>query len=239
MALISSIPKAGWLFVSLFLQESRENEGQNEEETNVLQVYRRISITETRRRVIVLYHKDSETHWQNIQKLCNCLRNDGFSVHGFFPDMWRNWRDFAEEYFVNVIFISSKKLRTLCLLYKKRKSINQHGIQTWHKLLSERQGEYVPCIVLDKLRQSYQSTDHLSKIHVVTFDMKNHFETNVFFKRHKNILLLTNAQSYFISSHDLNAAFKTSQSTSQSKSYNVVFNLINKMLETYTWLFAL
>lgn len=189
------------------------------------------------RPVMFLYHPDSEHHKTNIKMLSSCLTSHGFEVKGYFFDIFENWRDFAEkagDVYKNVIVIVSKNFCELCALYQKRRGFNEKSHGRWEELLSERNGEYTPCIALEKLRLVYQTSQLPFKVHLVSFDTNHQYLTQAFLKCHRSFLRADNTFSYVITSEHLHSVLQyTKHGMYGADKGTAIFDLMNKILSIY------
>lgn len=121
---------------------------------------------------MLVFHPDSDRHSENVEKLILCLEKFNICVNDRPEHPFWNWRDFAEkvgEEYEDVIVVLSNGLIELCKLYRKKgNNLSVHN-KRWNELFEQRHGEYIPCVVFDKLRTLVQDKCSNGRTHFVTF----------------------------------------------------------------------
>jgi hypothetical protein len=136
--------------------------------------------------VMVLSHPD--VHEQAVKTLTACLENNNVNVLGMHDKIWTNWRDFAEqagEACQNFVIVLSDELTELVKLYRLRGEKRTQDVCRWNELLLKRHGEYIPCVVLEKLRTVHQEKGACFSVHVVNVIENSSSLKKGFTKLHK------------------------------------------------------
>ena len=115
---------------------------------------------------MLLHHNYSVKQTSHLKNFIHAIQNEGIRMK------WSdspNWRDFAEgatDFYRNIVIILSEELNQLLQCYKKD-GIKDKLFQT---LIKERNQEYIPCIVMDKIRQCVQENlkEKVFTLHIVT-----------------------------------------------------------------------
>lgn len=126
--------------------------------------------------VMLVDHPHTDCHKDAVDDLAHYFEKCNICVHCKQETFFENWRDFAEkagETYRDVVFILSEGLVELCGLYRKkacgRSEGDSVGSERWRELVTQRQGEYIPCVVLDRLRTVYQNKLVQFRTHFVAF----------------------------------------------------------------------
>ena len=162
------------------------------------------NMTTRSKEVMVLAHPDTIKHVNDVDDLVTCLEMHDIRAHNRPEVQFQNWRDFAEkvgEEYQDVVIILSRGLIELCEIYKSKGrtlSVNIGNVtgtssysnkhldykqkceERWNGLLEQRNGEYIPCVALDKLRTVIQDKRSEVRIHFVSFcDKTKHSSSGV------------------------------------------------------------
>jgi hypothetical protein len=157
-------------------------------------------MTTKTKNVMIFTHPDTVKHEEDVEDLVTCLQMYDIQVYNRPEIHFQNWRDFAEkagEEYKDIVIVMSRGLIDLCEIYKskgrttyvdkienvtetnlhrtKQLENKQTSDERWFELLEQRNGEYIPCVALDKIRIVLQDGQSDVGIHFVTFcDKVNH-----------------------------------------------------------------
>ena len=149
---------------------------------------------------MILYHPDSSSHQKAVDKFVQKLDTEGIGVEGLaHSQSFENWRDFAEkagETYTNIITVYSQGLDKLLTAYPDRGGPGDDSEQLWQQLLKARSQEYIPCVVLTKLKYLYQHGSTSFSVHFVLLDYQDRSKLNELISKHFSFLRGNNFKVY-------------------------------------------
>lgn len=169
-------------------------------------------------RTMLVHHANTKSLQSKITDLEIFLTRNGIHVEQYNTNLKENWYDFAERAgssYRHVIFVLSPDLLTLLDIYRsmepKGSKLNgsySENTAKWTELMTDRNWNIVPCVVLNKLRILYNERQTLFRVHLIVFSDENLKESSVslqskFLSTFRSFLNFENTISYTFKSSDL------------------------------------